>query len=149
ALVLGAVLELRQVLGDRHQDPEDPRHEGQHAEPEDDEREAELPQPTPAARAARLPRRWPSRRIALWLLRDVAGALGKGQARVARAGASAPEGLVVRGAPAIAFDAERHLVSLWERSRRRRAAGPGAVREAPAAVSITQEGKRAGGPCTA
>ena len=39
---LGAVLELRQVAGDGHHDPEDPGDEGEEGEAEEDEREAKL-----------------------------------------------------------------------------------------------------------
>ena len=50
---LGAVLELREVAGDRHHDPEDPGDEGEHGQPEEDEREAQLLELGPVPRAAR------------------------------------------------------------------------------------------------
>ena len=41
-LELGAVLELGQVAGDGHHDPEDPGDEGKHREAQEDQREAQL-----------------------------------------------------------------------------------------------------------
>src|SRR5581483_2857685 len=52
ALVLRLVLELRQILGDGHHDPEDPGDEGEDREAQEHEGDAELSQPRPAARPA-------------------------------------------------------------------------------------------------
>ena len=57
-LVLGEVVDRRQVLGDRGHHPEDHRDQGEDAEPEQDEEDAQLLQPRLALALGGGRRRW-------------------------------------------------------------------------------------------